>query len=131
MSKSIILFDGVCNLCNGFVQFVIRMDPKAHFLFASLQSEEGRALLKQHGISEDLETVVLISNGKAYTESDVALEAGWILGGIWRPFYILKWVFPRPLRNIIYRWIARNRYRWFGKKDQCMIPTPELRSRFL
>ena len=129
--QSILLFDGVCNLCNGFVQFVIRRDPDGHFIFAALQSEPGQALLEKYGLANDLNTVVLISGGRAYVESDVALETGRILGGIWRPFYVLKWLVPRPLRNAIYRWIAANRYRWFGEKEQCMVPTPELRSRFL
>ncbi len=129
--KPILLFDGVCNLCNGSVQFVIRLDPKGKFRFAALQSEVGQKLLKQANMSTDeLSTVVLYENGKFYTHSDVPLRVVRQFGGAWVLLYALV-IVPKFVRNIIYNWIARNRYRWFGKRESCMIPTPELKSRFL
>lgn len=129
--KPILLFDGVCNLCNGFVQFLVKKDPKAQFRFTALQSEAGQQLLREAGIAQDeLSTVVLFEKGQFYTHSDVPLKVSLYLGGFWRLFYIFKW-FPRPLRDAIYKWIASNRYRWFGRKEACMIPTPALKKRFL
>ncbi len=128
---AIILFDGVCNLCNGFVQFIIRRDPAGQFQFASLQSEAGQALLKAHGVPQDaMDTVVLIENGTVYTHSDVALQVAPRLQGAWG-WLRIGYALPLGWRNAIYNWVARNRYRWFGKKDQCMVPTPELKARFL
>lgn len=127
----ILLFDGVCNLCNGFVQWVIRHDLNGKFRFAALQSDIGQTLLTQHHLdTSQLSTVVLIVDGRTYTHSDVALEIARILGGWWSFASIFK-IIPPFIRNAIYNWIAKNRYRWFGEKDACMIPTPELRSRFL
>lgn len=127
----ILLFDGVCNMCSGFVQFVIKIDPKGKFRFASLQSDTGKELLTAAGLStRELGTVVLINKGKAHTHSDVALESARILGGGWTLFYVFK-VLPRFIRDGIYKWIARNRYRWFGKKESCMMPSPDIRQRFL
>jgi len=129
--QSVLLFDGVCNLCNGFVQFLIKRDPGRRFRYASLQSKTGRSLLVAVGLPVDeINTVVLIENGKAYTRSDVALRASKHMRGTWpllRVFYLI----PRPIRNVIYDWIARNRYRWFGKREACMVPTPELKTLFL
>jgi predicted DCC family thiol-disulfide oxidoreductase YuxK len=127
----ILLFDGVCNLCNGFVQFVIRRDPRAIFRYTSLQSEQGQALLAQLGFNTaEFDTVILIHKDKVYTHSDVALQIVRRLGGFWPALYVLRFI-PKALRDGLYNWVARNRYRWFGKKDQCMVPTPELKSRFL
>jgi predicted DCC family thiol-disulfide oxidoreductase YuxK len=129
----ILLFDGVCNLCNAVVQFVVARDRKHAFRFAALQSEAGHRLLREHGVEVpggDPDSVVLIEGGRAYVESTAALRAARHLAFPW--FLLWPWlVVPRFVRDPIYRWIARNRYRWFGKKDQCMIPTPELRARFL
>jgi predicted DCC family thiol-disulfide oxidoreductase YuxK len=131
MSTPILLFDGVCNLCNGFVQFLIKRDPEGIFRFASLQSEAGKELLEQFGIPQDeINTVVMVDEGKAYTHSDVALRVAKKLGGAW-PLLGVFAVIPKPLRDAVYNWIARNRYAWFGKRESCMIPTPELRERFL
>ena len=127
----LILFDGVCNLCNGFVQFLIRRDPREKFKFASLQSEVGRSLLKQFNIDPDLlHSIVVIDNDVAFQRSDAALCIANHLGGGWKilkAFYIL----PRFFRDACYNAIAKNRYRIFGKKDSCMIPTPELKERFV
>lgn len=129
--KPIVLFDGVCNLCNGFVQFLIRVDPSGKFRFASLQSEAGEVLLQEGRYTGgNLESVVLFDAGRIYTHSDAALEISRRLGGFWTVLYALKLI-PWPLRDRLYNWIARNRYRWFGKKDQCMMPSPELKQRFI
>ncbi len=127
----ILLFDGVCNLCNGAVRFIIERDSAAAFRFASLQSEAAKQLLGQFPEApRDISTIVLIEHNRLYTKSDAALRAARHLPGAWPALYGLI-IIPRPIRNAAYDWIARNRYQWFGKKDQCMIPTPELKERFL
>jgi predicted DCC family thiol-disulfide oxidoreductase YuxK len=127
----ILLFDGVCNLCSGAVRFVIRHDPRGRFRFAALQSETGRRLLVRHGLPPDaLDTFVLIEGESCFTRSDAALELARRLGGAWRALAILRLV-PRPIRDAAYGLVVRNRYRWFGKSDRCMVPTPELARRFL
>ncbi|WP_396637733.1 thiol-disulfide oxidoreductase DCC family protein [Maribacter sp. R77961] len=131
-NKKIILFDGVCNLCNGFIQFVIKRDNKDTFRYASLQSEIGKKLVYERGIdSNSIDSVVLIEPGVAYyIKSDAALQIGSDLNGFGSLSRIL-YLIPSGLRNIVYDLIARYRYAWFGKKDTCMIPTPELQSKFL
>lgn len=127
----VLLFDGVCNLCSSSVQFVIERDPEGKFRFASLQSEEAKSLLNQHqAYSEDLDSVVLVKNDKVYTRSSAALQVLKTMGGAWSLLYGLI-IVPKPVRDFIYDWVARNRYKWFGKKDACWLPTPDLRSRFL
>ena len=129
--QSVVLFDGVCNLCTGSVQFIIRRDPVGRFRFASLQSEVGTQLARHHGLSaEVLHSVVLIEDGHAYERSQAALRIARRLSGGWQLLWSLR-VVPRPIRDAVYDVVARNRYRWFGRKDSCMIPTPELRARFL
>lgn len=131
MNKALILFDGVCNLCNSSINFIIDKDPAGYFQFAALQSEAGQAALAQHGLSQqDLDSVVLIENGKAYTKSTAALRIGSRFGGAWRLLGALV-IVPPFLRNFVYDFVATNRYRWFGKQEQCRLPTPALRARFL
>jgi len=131
MDKPILLFDGVCNLCNSSVQTLIKMDKKGAFRLASLQSAVGQALLLKFGLPpEELNSVILIDNEKAYLRSDVPLEVLRKLGGGWQLFYIFKLI-PRFLRDAIYNFIARNRYRWFGKEEACMMPTVDIQQRFL
>lgn len=126
-----VLFDGVCNLCNGSVNFIIDRDPEGYFKFASLQSEEAEAIMRRVGISgASLESIVLVEGGRVYRRSDAVLRIARKLKGLW-PALALFSIVPRPIRDWVYDWIARNRYRWFGKRDTCRIPTPELRSRFL
>ena len=126
-----LLFDGVCNLCNGFVQFIIRRDPQGLVQFASLQSESGQALLRQYDLpTQEMNTVVLIKDGEVFTHSDVALTLMPALGWQWQ-WLRLGWLLPRSLRDGLYNWVAANRYRWFGKREACMIPTPDLKARFL
>jgi len=129
--KSILFFDGVCNLCDGFVQWTIKRDPDGIFHYASLQSDFAKTFLKDTQLNRhDISTVVLYQEGKIYAESDVALEMSKKLGLPWSLAYPFKLI-PRIVRDGIYRWVARNRYRWFGKKEACMVPTPTVQNRFL
>ncbi|MCA8831222.1 thiol-disulfide oxidoreductase DCC family protein [Hymenobacter pini] len=132
-ASAIILFDGVCNLCNGFVQFIIRHDAAGRFRFAALQSEEGQAILRQYQLPTPTEpdSVVLVMGGQAYTHSAAALHILRGLGGGWWWLAGLGLLVPRRLRDAVYRLIARHRYRWFGRQEACWLPTPELRARFL
>ncbi|KAA9041710.1 thiol-disulfide oxidoreductase DCC family protein [Ginsengibacter hankyongi] len=128
---SIILFDGVCNLCNGAVKFVIKRDNKNQFLFASLQSGEGKQILEEHNIPENImKSFFLVENGKVYDRSTAALRVVKRLTGLWPLLYGFI-IVPAFIRDGVYNWIAKNRYQWFGKKDECMIPTPELKAKFL
>lgn len=127
---SIILFDGVCNFCNSSVQFIIRRDRKGRFRFASLQSKAGRELLTRHHVPDRIDSIVLMDQGRCYTESTAVLRIAWRLGGMWRAAAILLAV-PKPMRDPLYRYAARNRYRWFGKRQACMLPTADIRERFL
>ena len=129
--KRIILFDGDCNFCDASVQFIIKRDPTAHFLFTSLQSKKGLELTKKYAISEDVDSLVLIENGKAFTRSSAALRIAKKLDGLWHLFFLLILV-PRKIRDGVYNYVAKNRYKWFGKKeDACMLPSPEQRKRFI
>jgi len=129
--QHIILFDGDCNLCNSVVQFVIRRDKDARFRFASLQSATGQALLKEYHLPlEAFSSFVYIRKGKAWLRSDAALLISRDMGGLLSLLYPL-WIIPRPIRNAVYNFIARNRYRWFGRQEACMLPTPDLQRRFL
>lgn len=129
--SAIVLIDGVCHMCQGLTQFIIRRDPRGIFRFASLQSEVGQKLLKQGGMRESsIDTMVLIENGKYYTRSTGALRIARRLRFPWPLSYVLILI-PPFLRNLVYRWVAKNRYRWFGQSSECMIPTPDIRRRFL
>jgi predicted DCC family thiol-disulfide oxidoreductase YuxK len=129
--SAIVLFDGVCNFCNSWVNFTVIHDRRNFFQFAPLQCEKAIELLKKHGVNkEETDSVVVIENEKAYTYSTAALRIAKGLGGIWSLAYALM-IVPKFIRDGIYKWIAKNRYKWFGEKDQCMIPTPEIKARFL
>ena len=129
--RPVLLFDGVCNLCNASVNFVIDRDPHAVFRFAALQSDEAKPLLRQVGLDEDhLESLVLIEDGKAYTSSTAALRVAGRLPGLWPLLHVLLLV-PKPVRDLVYDWVARHRYRWFGQRESCRMPTPDLQARFL
>jgi len=131
-AKKIVLFDGVCNLCNRSIQFIIKRDKKDEFRFATLQGDLGRQLLQERNIDmAKVDSIILIEPGVAfYTKSTAALKIGGSFGGFWKIANVLNLI-PRQLRDIVYDWIARNRYRWYGKKNACMVPTPELRAKFL
>jgi predicted DCC family thiol-disulfide oxidoreductase YuxK len=131
VAPSVILFDGVCNLCNGFVQFVIARDAAGRFQFAALQSAAGQRLRASVPPASPLaDSIVLIEDGRVWTRSAAALRVARGLRCPWPLAYILV-ILPRPLRDWAYDVVARNRYRWFGRRDACMVPTPALRSRFL
>jgi len=126
----VILFDGVCNFCNGAVNFVLKRDRKKVFRFAALQSEAARQLLAKHGWPvNDLQSFLLIENGKLYHRSTAALRVCRYLNGLW-PICRVFLIVPRFIRDGLYNWIARNRYPWFGRKETCRIPTVEERERF-
>lgn len=129
--SSIVLFDGVCNLCNGFVQFLIKNDHKRRLRFASLQSDFGAGVqFEMLPVDDKIDSVLFLHNGHLLLRSDAAIEILKTMGGVWilsHAFY----VFPRFIRNRIYDLVAKNRYRWFGKRSECMLPSPELEERFI
>jgi predicted DCC family thiol-disulfide oxidoreductase YuxK len=130
IAMRILLFDGECNLCNGAVQFLIKKDRHELFKFASLQSPIGGSLVGKYNVAKELDSFVYIKDGKAFTKSDAALHVSRDLGGIWKLAFLFICI-PRSIRDKVYDFIAKNRYKWFGKKDVCMLPTPELKKRFL
>ena len=133
IDKPVILFDGVCNFCNGWVNFIINQDPQKIFLFCPLQSETGKNLLakcKNYDEKKNSETVILVEKGTCYFKSDVAIMIGKNLSGIWFLISLLLRITPRFIRDFVYDIIAKNRYKWFGKKESCMIPTPDVMERF-
>ena len=128
---AIVLFDGVCNFCNASVNFVIEHDKAGYFKFAPLQSEIGEQLVAKHGInSAYTDSVIVVENDRAYTHSSAALRIAKQLDGIWSWTYAFI-VVPKPIRDLAYRIFAKYRYRLFGRQDACMMPTPEIRARFL
>lgn len=126
----IVLFDGVCNYCNAMVNFAIRNDKAARLKFAPLQSATGEALRKQYNISPETDSLIFIENNKAYTYADAALGIAKYLDWPAKALFAFR-IFPSFISNPFYKWVAKNRYKWFGKKDACMIPTPDVKSRFL
>ncbi|MBS1492428.1 MAG: thiol-disulfide oxidoreductase DCC family protein [Bacteroidetes bacterium] len=131
MYNNIILFDGVCNFCDSSVNFIIDRDKKNIFKFAALQSEKGQEILEYFSLpKDDFDSFVFIENDKVFKKSSAALKIANKLGGIWKIFYPLI-VVPKFLRDFFYSLIANNRYKLFGKKDACRIPTPELKQKFL
>jgi predicted DCC family thiol-disulfide oxidoreductase YuxK len=126
---NLILFDGVCNLCEASVQFIIKRDKKRHFYFTSQQSELGQALIKTHQLEEH-DSLILISQEKVFLYSDAALYITKELDSKWRYIFIFRFV-PKFLRDVVYKIIAKSRYHTFGKKESCMMPSQEIASRFL
>lgn len=126
----VVLFDGVCNVCNAAVNFIIDRDREGKFRFASLESDVGRRLCHTHGLPEDFDTIALIDGGEAYTRSTAVLRIAKELDGAWPLLFSLV-VLPRPVRDRAYRYFAAHRYAWFGKLDTCRVPTPDVRRRFL
>ncbi|MFZ4768251.1 MAG: thiol-disulfide oxidoreductase DCC family protein [Roseimicrobium sp.] len=130
-AERIVLFDGVCNLCAWAVQFIIKRDSRGVFKFAALQSEAGQRLLLEHGYaSASLDSFVLIEAEGLYVKSEAALRVARHLSGFW-PLCYGALILPWRLRDAVYGWIARNRYRWFGKQESCLVPTPEWRARII
>lgn len=129
--SAVVLFDGVCNFCNGTVQFMIARDRAGYFRFAARQSETGVRLMSEYGIDPEVtDSVILIEDGKAFAHSTAALRIARKLDGVWPACFAFV-IVPRPLRDAAYKLFARYRYQMFGKKDECMIPSPEIRARFI
>jgi len=127
----VVIFDGVCNLCNSSIDFIIRTDKQGQFLVTANQHEAGKAILESQGReATDVSTVFLYEDGKLYERSTAALKIARKLGFPWSLAYGFM-IVPKGLRDIVYNWIARNRYRWFGEKETCRLPTPEERARFI
>ncbi len=130
-SRYIIIFDGVCNFCNGSINFIIKRDPNNIFVFVPIQSKKAQSLIETHQASNvGVDTFLLIKNGACYYRTDAALEIVKDLSGLWYILKIFK-IFPNVVRDYFYRAFARNRYALFGKKDVCMVPTAENKNRFL
>jgi predicted DCC family thiol-disulfide oxidoreductase YuxK len=130
-NKSIILFDGVCNLCNASVNFVIKHDKKAQFLFASFQSDAAKEIMLHFNLENlNEDTVILVKDRKVYNKSTAALKIARRLDGGFKAFYAF-FIVPKFLRDWVYVYIAKNRYQWFGKRESCMTPSLELKNRFL
>ena len=128
---ALVLFDGVCNFCNSAVDFIIDRDPAGHFRFAALQSESARRVLADCRLpSGFLDNIVLVEDGACHARSTAALRILRHLRGPWTLLYVLVLI-PRPIRDTAYDWLARHRYRWFGKRSECSIPSPGIRARFL
>ena len=129
--QPVILFDGVCNFCNSTINFVIKKNKKQNLFFTPLQSETGQKLLQQYNLPlNDMESFVFIENEKAHTQSTAALKVCRYLKGLWPMCYGFI-IVPKFIRDGIYSWIAKNRYKWFGVRRECMIPTPDVKERFL
>lgn len=131
MKKKIILFDGICNLCNTTVQFIIENDPKNHFMFASLQSNYGQKFLLENNLNtSNFDSIILIDENKMYQKSDAAIR---IAKQLKIPYNLISVsrIIPKKIRDYIYTYIAKNRYKWFGKHESCWVPTKELQAKFL
>jgi len=129
--NKLVLFDGVCNFCNFWIRFALKRDRKGKLTFGSLQGETAQRLLPQYGIDPAVITsVIFIENGIAYQESTAALKVCRHLSGGWKLLYAFI-IIPTFMRDVIYKWIAKNRYKWFGKQESCMLPTAEQRARFV
>lgn len=131
LNHPVILFDGVCNLCNASVQFIIKHDKKSVFRFASLQSEFGKRIIEKFDLAnKNIDSVMLFENNTVQLKSTAALQIAKRLGGIYSALYVFI-IIPKFMRDSIYDFVARNRYRWFGKQESCMIPKPELKKLFI
>ena len=131
MTEKIVLFDGMCNLCNNAVQVIIKNDRKKQFRFASLQSNFGKEILLKNNLrSGDLSSFLFLDNGHLYSQSTGALRVAKYLDGMWPALYVLM-IVPPFIRNAVYKWVANNRYKWFGRQATCWLPTPDLWARFI
>ena len=129
--KSVILFDGVCNLCNASIDFIIKRDKKDQFRVGALQEDAGKKLLSKFDVNpEYLDSLVLVEDDQVYFRSTAALRIARNLSGLWPLFYVFI-ILPSGIRDRIYDWIGKNRYRWFGKKNTCRLPTPKERAKFI
>ncbi|MCK5815112.1 MAG: DUF393 domain-containing protein [Flavobacteriaceae bacterium] len=129
--QPLLFFDGVCNLCNSSVQYILKKDIQNQFKFASLQSDAAKQILLQFNKdNSDLDSIILTHNNQLYSKSTAVLKVAGILGGI-LSLALVFWVVPKPIRDWVYGYVAKNRYKWYGKRDICMIPTQELKSKFI
>ncbi|WP_318508794.1 thiol-disulfide oxidoreductase DCC family protein [Bacillus sp. T3] len=128
--NNIILFDGLCNFCDHSVQFIIKRDNKAIYKFTSIQSDVGQKILQKYKVPTNVDSLILISNNKYYTKTSAALRICKNLKGGWQLLQCLL-IVPKPIRDFFYTILSKNRYKWFGRKESCTIPSPELRKRFL
>lgn len=126
----VILFDGECNFCDAIVQFMIKRDKKALYRFASIQSDVGQQIIKQCNAPTNIDSFMLIEGHNCFYKSTAALRVCKNLNGLWKLFYCLL-IIPKRARDYLYHIVAKNRYKWFGKKDSCMLPSPEIKKRFL
>jgi predicted DCC family thiol-disulfide oxidoreductase YuxK len=129
-AEQIILFDGVCNFCNGSVNFLIKRDPNGIFKFAPLQSEIGQQLITKNNITGEIDSIILVKENIVYIKSDALIEIIKELKWYWKMLIIVK-IIPKKFRDLLYDLIANNRYKWFGKRDSCMIPDENVKSRFI
>ena len=130
-NRHIVIFDGVCNFCNGVVNFIIRRDPEGVFVFTPMQSDTGRKLIEQYGVAMiGVDTFLLIKNEQCFGRTDAVLEITRDLTGFWYLLRVFR-ILPRPFRDFFYSSFAKNRYKLFGRREDCMIPTSEVRARFL
>lgn len=128
---NIVYFDGVCNLCNGAINFLIDQDKKQNLKFASLQSEAGEEVLRRFSLPSDVyDSFLFLKGDQLFQKSEAVLEIVKLLGGAWPLLAVFK-IIPRSIRDWMYTQVARNRYKWFGKRNECRLPTPELKERFL
>ena len=131
LENPIVMFDGECNLCNGLVKFIIRRDPRGKLRFAALQSEAGQRLLERFQFPrQNWDSFVVVAGERLYTKSTAALFMVRHLKGAW-PLLAILLVVPKPLRDAVYSFVAKRRYKWFGRRESCMLPTPDIQSRFL
>jgi predicted DCC family thiol-disulfide oxidoreductase YuxK len=131
MNHPIILYDGVCHLCNGVINYILPRDKHRYFRFSPLQSETGQALLQKFNLpTDDYDSFVLVEGDKHYVRSGAAIK---VMQGMGFPYSLgaVLWILPRPLRDALYNWVAQNRYKWFGQYDTCLMPTPDIKERFL
>jgi predicted DCC family thiol-disulfide oxidoreductase YuxK len=131
MNNPIILYDGVCHLCNGVINYILPRDKKRHFKFSPLQSETGQALLHKFNLpTDDYDSFVLVEGENVYQRSSAAIR---VMQGMGFPYNLggILWILPRPIRDALYNWVAKNRYKWFGQYDSCLMPTPDIKERFL
>lgn len=129
--QPIILFDGICNFCNSAVNFTIKRNKKANIRFAAMQSEAGQRILKQYSLPlNEMQSFIFIDQGNVYFQSTAAIRVCRYLRGLWPLCYGFI-IVPKFIRDGIYSWIARNRYKWFGVRQECMIPTADVKARFL
>ncbi|MGM7681925.1 thiol-disulfide oxidoreductase DCC family protein [Cytobacillus sp. Hm23] len=126
----IIVFDGVCNLCNGAVQFLLKRDKRDALRFTAMQSEVAKELLVTYQVPTNVDSFVFINGNKYYIKSTAALQVSKYLSGLWKVFYLCI-IIPVPIRDFIYDWVAKNRFKWFGRRTECMLPTPETKKKFL